>query len=137
MMHRFVRFIKSERRLYSTGIIVILVLLSYAPQWGWLSDIEAQNKTNETSMVQEPTTIDEIQSGICASDNDTTNMNDSQSRDLVEIRCILGEARNAISADAGNTAIQLIEEADDKLVSVLGADNNESTTNITNATVLN
>jgi hypothetical protein len=137
MMHRLVRVIKSERRLYSTGIIFILVLLSYAPQWGWLSDIEAQNKTNETSMVQEPTTVDEILSGICASDNDKSNMNDSQSRDIVEIRCILGEARNAISADAANTAIQLIEEADDRLVSVLGADNNGSASNVTNTTAIN
>jgi hypothetical protein len=102
-----------------------------------LAILKPRIKQMKTSMVQEPTTIDEILSGICASDNDTNNMYDSQSRDLVEIRCILGEARNAISADAANTAIQLIEEADDKLVFVLGADDNESTTNMTNATVLN
>lgn len=115
--------------------------MSFVPQWGWLMDIEAQNKTNESSMVQDPTKVDEILSGICASSNDTSNdssnMNDSQSRDIVEIRCILRDARNAISADAANTAIQLIDEADNKLVSVLGVNNNESTTNITNATALN
>ena len=113
-MHKFVHVIKSERRIYSIGIIVILVLMSSVPQWGWLSDIEAQNQTNESSMVQNPARVDEILSGICASNNNTSNMND-----IVEIRCILRDARNAISADAADTAIQLIDEADDKLVSVL------------------
>jgi hypothetical protein len=140
-MHKFVHVIKSERRLYSIGIILILVLMSFVPQWGWLRDIEAQNKTNESSMVQNTTKVDEILSGICASSNNTSNntsnVNDSQNRDIVEIRCILRDARNAISADAANTAIQLIDQADNKLVSVLGVDNNESTTNITNSTAIN
>ena len=124
--------IKSERRLYSIGIIVILVLMSSVPQWGWLSDIEAQNKTNESSMVQNPMRVDEILSGICASNNNTSNM-----KDIVEIRCILRDARNAISADAADTAIQLIDEADDKLVSVLGVGNNESSSNVTNTSAIN
>jgi hypothetical protein len=133
-----VRVIKSERRLCSIGIIVILVLMSSVPQWGWLIDIEAQNKTNESSMVQNPARVDEILSGICASNNNTSSkMNDSQSRDIVEIRCILRDARNAISADAANTAIQLINEADNKLVSVLGVGNNGSASNVTNTTAIN
>jgi hypothetical protein len=133
-----VHVIKSERRLYSIGIIVIFVLMSSVSQWGWLSDIEAQNKTNENSMVQNPARVDEILSGVCASNNNTSsNMNDSQSRDIVEIRCILRDARNAISADAANTAIQLIDEADNKLVSVLGVGNNESSSNVTNTTAIN
>jgi hypothetical protein len=137
-MHKFVRVIKSERRLCSIGIIVILVLMSSVPQWGWLIDIEAQNKTNESSMVQNPARVDEILSGICASNNNTSSkMNDSQSRDIVEIRCILRDARNAISADAANTAIQLIDEADNKLVSVLGVGNNESSSNVTNTSAIN
>jgi hypothetical protein len=49
----------------------------------------------------------------------------------------LREARNTIFSDAANTAIQLIEEADNRLISVLGVDNNESTTNITSTTVTN
>jgi hypothetical protein len=136
-MHKFVHVIKSERRLCSIGIILILVLMSFVPQWGWLRDIEAQNKTNESSMVQDPTKVDEILSGICAANNDTSNMNDSKSRDIVEIRCILRDARNAISADAANTAIQLINEADNKLVSVLGVGNNGSASNVTNTTAIN
>ena len=135
-MHKFVHVIKSESRLYSIGIIVILVLMSSVPQWGWLSDIEAQNKTNESSMVQNPARVDEILSVICASNNNTSNMNGSQSQDIVEIRCILRDARNAISADAADTAIQLIDEADNKLVSV-GVDNNESSSNVTNTTAIN
>lgn len=123
--------------LYSIGIIVILVLMSSVPQWGWLSHIEAQNQTNESSIVQDPTKVDAILSSICTPSDDTSNMNDSQSRDIVEIRCILRDARNAISADAANTAIQLIDEADSKLVSVLGVGNNESTTNVTNTTGIN
>ena len=78
-----------------------------------------------------------ILSGICASNNDTSIMNDSQTQDIVETRCILREARNAISADAANTAIQLIEAADNKLVSVLGVGNNGSASNVTNTTVMN
>jgi hypothetical protein len=136
-MHKFVHVIKSERRLCSIGIILILVLMSFVPQWGWLRDIEAQNITNESSMVQDPTKVDEILSGICAANNDTSNMNDSKSRDIVEIRCILRDARNAISADAANTAIQLINEADNKLVSVLGVGNNGSASNVTNTTAIN
>ena len=136
-MHKFVHVIRSESRLYSIGIIVILVLMSSVPQWGWLNDIEAQNKTNESSMVQNPTKVDEILSGICASNNNTSNMIDSQSQDIVEIRCILRDARNAISADAADTAIQLIDEADDKLVSVLGVGNNESSSNVTNTSAIN
>jgi hypothetical protein len=135
-MHKFVRVIKSERRLCSIGIIVILVLMSSVPQWGWLSDIEAQNKTNESSMVQNPARVDEILSGICASNNNTSSMIDSQSQDIVEIRCILRDARNAISADAADTAIQLIDEADNKLVSV-GVGNNGSASNVTNTTAIN
>ena len=50
--------------------------MSSVPQWGWLSDIEAQNKTNESSMVQNPARVDEILSGICASNNNTSNMNE-------------------------------------------------------------
>jgi hypothetical protein len=135
-MHKFVHVIKSESRLYSIGIIVILVLMSSVPQWGWLSDIEAQNKTNESSMVQNPARVDEILSGICASNNNTSSMIDSQSQDIVEIRCILRDARNAISADAADTAIQLIDEADNKLVSV-GVGNNGSASNVTNTTAIN
>ena len=135
-MREYVHVIKSESRLYSIGIIVILVLMSSVPQWGWLSDIEAQNKTNESSMVQNPTRVDDILSGICASNNNTSNMIDSQSQDIVEIRCILRDARNAISADAADTAIQLIDEADNKLVSV-GVDNNESSSNVTNTSAIN
>ena len=45
----------------------------------------------------------------------------SQSQDIVEIRCILRDARNAISADAAKTAIKLIDEADNKLVSSSGS----------------
>ena len=63
-------------------------------------------------MVQDPTKVDAILSSICASSNDTSNMNDSKSQDIVEVRCILRDARNAISADAPDTAIQLIDEAD-------------------------
>ena len=135
-MHKFVHVIRSESRLYSIGIIVILGLMSSVPQWVWLSDIEAQNKTNESSMVQNPARVDEILSGICASNNNTSNMIDSQSQDIVEIRCILRDARNAISADAADTAIQLIDEADNKLVSV-GVGNNESSSNVTNTTAIN
>ena len=85
---------------------------------------------------QNPARVDEILSGICASNNDTSNMIDSQSQDIVEIRCILRDARNAISADAADTAIQLIDEADNKLVSV-GVDNNESSSNVTNTSAIN
>jgi hypothetical protein len=136
-MHKLVHVIKSEQRIFSIGIIVILVLMSYAPQWRLLSYIEAQNITGETGIVQNTTKVDEMLSGICASDNASRSMNDSQTRDIVETRCILRDARNAISGDAADTAIQLIEEADNKLVSVLGVNNNESASNITNPTSIN
>jgi hypothetical protein len=49
----------------------------------------------------------------------------------------LREDRNAISTEAANTAIQLIDEADNKLVSVLGVGNNGSASNVTNTTAVN
>ena len=47
--------------------------------------------------------------------NNTSSANNSESQSVLEIRCILREARNAISADSANTALELIDAADSKL----------------------
>ena len=50
----------------------------------------------------------------------------STSQAVVEIRCLLREAHNAVSADASDEAIQLINAAESKLSAALGGDNKTS-----------
>lgn len=75
--------------------------------------------------------IDDIISVICASDatgednNNTSSTTNSTTQTVVDIRCLLREARNAISADATNDALQLIDAAENKVLSAFG-DNNMS-----------
>ena len=52
---------------------------------------------------------------VVGSANNTSSANNSESQSVLEIRCILREARNAISADSANTALELIDAADSKL----------------------
>jgi hypothetical protein len=42
---------------------------------------------------------------------------------VVDIRCLLREARNAISDEATNEALQLIDAAEDKVLSAFGGNN--------------
>jgi hypothetical protein len=72
-----------------------------------------------------------ISSLICASDatgeanNNTSSTTNSTTQTAVDIRCLLREARNAIAQDATNEALQLIDAAENKLLSAFG-DNNMS-----------
>jgi hypothetical protein len=128
-MHRIVHIFLSERRLQSIYLLILLVQASFLLGWGSFGIVEGQNNTNQSTANQETTRVDEIISDTCsrvASGNDTSSANMSQSGSVVEIRCILREARNAISADSANTAIELVEAADKKLVATFG--------NVTNQT---
>jgi hypothetical protein len=128
-MHRIVHIFLSERRLQYICLLFLLGQASFSLGWGSLGIVEAQNNTNQSTANQETTRVDEIISDTCsrvASGNDTSSANMSQSGSVVEIRCILREARNAISADSANTAIELVEAADKKLVATFG--------NVTNQT---
>jgi triphosphoribosyl-dephospho-CoA synthetase len=128
-MHRMVHVFLSERRLQSVCIVFLLVLASFSLGWGSFSIVEAQNNTNQSTANQDTTRVNEIISDTCSrvtSGNDTNGANTSQSSSVVEIRCILREARNAISADSANTAIELVEAADKKLVATFGNNTNES-----------
>ncbi|MFZ0263687.1 MAG: hypothetical protein WB053_13925 [Nitrososphaeraceae archaeon] len=107
----------------------LLVLASFSLGWGSFGIVEAQNNTNQSTANQDTTRVNEIISDTCSrvtSGNDTGSANTSQSSSVVEIRCILREARNAISADSANTAIELVEAADKKLVATFGNNTNES-----------
>jgi hypothetical protein len=108
------------------AIIAIFIITSFS-----LSTVEAQNMTNKTA--GRPS-IDDIISVICASDatggddnnnNNNSSTTNSTTQTVVDIRCLLREARNAISADATNEALQLIDEAENKVLSAFG-DNNVS-----------
>lgn len=124
-MHIFL----SERRLQYICLLFLLGQASFSLGWGSLGIVEAQNNTNQSTANQETTRVDEIISDTCsrvASGNDTSSANMSQSGSVVEIRCILREARNAISADSANTAIELVEAADKKLVATFGNDTNQT-----------
>ena len=126
-MHRIVHI--SGRRFQSICISFLLVMASFSLGWGSFSIVEAQNNTNQSTANQETTKVNEIISDTCSrvtSGNDTSGANTYQSGSVVEIRCILREARNAISADSANTAIELVEAADEKLVATFGNNTNES-----------
>jgi hypothetical protein len=128
-MHRIVHIFLSERRLQYICLLFLLGQASFSLGWGSLGIVEAQNNTNQSTANQETTRVDEIISDTCsrvASGNDTSSANMSQSGSVVEIRCILREARNAISADSANTAIELVEAADKKLVATFGNDTNQT-----------
>jgi hypothetical protein len=130
-MHRIVHIFISERRLQYICLLFLLGQASFSLGWGSFGIVEAQSNTNQSTANQETTRVDEIISDTCsrvASGNDTSSANMSQSGSVVEIRCILREARNAISADSANTAIELVEAADKKLVATFGND-----TNVTNS----
>ena len=102
-------------------MIVIYIITSLS-----LSTVEAQNMTNQTA--GRPS-IDDIISVICASDaagkdnNNISNTTNSTTQTVVDIRCLLREARNAISNDATNEALQLIDEAENKMLSAFGGNN--------------
>lgn len=128
-MHRIVHIFLSERRLQYICLLFLLGQASFSLGWGSLGIVEAQNNTNQSTANQETTRVDEIISDTCSrvsSGNDTSSANMSQSGSVVEIRCILREARNAISADSANTAIELVEAADKKLVATFGNDTNQT-----------
>lgn len=106
------------------AIIAIYIITSFS-----FSTVEAQNMTNQTA--GRPS-IDDIISVICASDatgednnNNTSSNTNSTTQTAVDIRCLLREARNAIAEDATNEALQLIDAAENKLLSAFG-DNNMS-----------
>lgn len=106
----------------STGFafIVISVFISFS-----VIGIEAQNMTNQTG--GQPTTgAQRIISTICAQEASQGGVTNTSSQAAVEIRCLLREARNAVSADAADEAIQLINAAESKLSAALGGDNKTS-----------
>jgi hypothetical protein len=99
------------------AFIVISTFMSFSQ-----SGIEAQNMTNETG--GQPTTgAQRIISTICAQESSQSGVTNASSQAGVEIRCLLREARNAVSADATDEAIQLINAAESKLSAALGGDN--------------
>jgi hypothetical protein len=107
----------------STGFafIVISIFMSFSA-----TGIEAQNMTNQTGGQQLTTGAESIISTICAQEASKNGVTDSSSQAVVEIRCLLREARNAVSADASDEAIQLINAAESKLSAALGGDNKTS-----------
>ena len=129
-MHRAVHVFLSDRKFQYFCIAFLLVQASFSIGLGSSGIGEAQvNNTNQSTISQETTRVEEILSDACnsaAAGNDTSGANMSQSGSVVEIRCILREARNAISAESANTAIELVEAADKKLVATFGNATNET-----------
>jgi hypothetical protein len=129
-MHRTVHVFLSERRFQYICIAFLLVQFTFSVGLGSFAIVEAQNSnTNQSTTIQETTRVEEILSDACNSvsaGNETNSANMSQAGSVVEIRCLLREARNAISADSANTAIELVEEADKKLVATFGNATNET-----------
>jgi hypothetical protein len=134
-MHRTVHVFLSERRFQYICIAFLLVQFTFSIGLGSFAIVEAQNNnTNQSTTSQETTRVEEILSDACNSvsaGNETNSANMSQAGSVVEIRCLLREARNAISADSANTAIELVEEADKKLVATFGNATNETGTTST------
>jgi hypothetical protein len=117
-----------SNRSRSASSIIIAIIAIYIITSFSFSTVEAQNMTNQTA--GRPS-IDDIISVICASDatgednNNTSSNTNSTTQTTVDIRCLLREARNAIAEDATNEALQLIDAAENKLLSAFG-DNNMS-----------
>ena len=116
------------------AIIVICIITIFS-----LNTVQAQNITNQTA--GRPT-IDDIISVICASDaagkgnnNDTSSTTNSTTQTAVDIRCLLREARNAIAEDATNEALQLIDAADNKALSIAGSNNMSSSSSTGNVNI--
>lgn len=118
----------SNRSRPASSIIAIIVISIIASSFSLIT-VEAQNLTNQTA--GRPS-IDDIISVICASDtagkgnNNITSTTNSTTQAVVDIRCLLREARNAISADATNDALQIIDAAEDKVLSAFGGNNMSS-----------
>ena len=128
-MHRTVHTFLSEIKIQYICIVFLLVQVHFLLGLGSFGLVEAQNNTNQSTAKQRTTGVEEIMSDACnaaSAGNDTSSANMSQAGSVVEIRCLLREARNAISADSANTAIALVEEADKKLVSTFGNATNET-----------
>jgi hypothetical protein len=128
-MHRTVHTFLSERKFQYICIVFLLVEVPFLLGLGSYGLVEAQDNTNQSTTSQETTGVEDILSDACptaAAGNDTSSANRSQFGSVVEIRCILREARNAISADSANTAIELVEEADKKLVAAFGNATNQT-----------
>ena len=105
----------------SFAFIVIGILMSFS-----VTSIEAQNMTNQTGAQQPTTGAQRIISTICAQEASQSGATNTSSQAGVEIRCLLREARSAVSADAADEAIQLINAAESKLSAALEGDNETS-----------
>jgi hypothetical protein len=127
----------SNRSRPASSIIAIIVIYIIASSFSLIT-VEAQNLTNQTA--GRPS-IDDIISVICASDtagkgnNNITNTTNSTTQAAVDIRCLLREARNAISGDATNEALQLIDAAEDKVLSAFGGNNMSSSSSTGNVNI--
>jgi hypothetical protein len=128
-MHGTVHVFLSERKFQYICIAFLMAQATFLVGLGSFDVVVAQTNTNQSTANQAITGVEEIMSDACnaaSAGNDTSGTNMSQAGGVVEIRCLLREARNAISADSANTAIALVEEADKKLVATFG-----NTTNTT------
>jgi hypothetical protein len=128
-MHHAVHVFLSERNFQYICIAFLMVQAIFLVGLGSFDIVVAQDNTNQSTATQGTTGVEEIMSDACnaaSAGNDTSSANMSQAGSVVEIRCLLREARNAISADSANTAIALVEEADKKLVSTFGNATNET-----------
>jgi hypothetical protein len=128
-MHGTVHVFLSDRKLQYVCIAFLMVQATFLIGLGSFDIVVAQSNTNQSTANQGTKAVEGIMSDACnavSTGNDTSSANMSQAGSVVEIRCLLREARNAISADSANAAIALVEEADKKLVATFG--------NATNAT---
>ncbi|HKI08535.1 MAG TPA: hypothetical protein VKA09_09085 [Nitrososphaeraceae archaeon] len=128
-------------KLRITQSVIILAFAFFPMVGSWYGLAEGQNATTNTTSnlpIEETTRVNEILNNICGTVNsgiDTQGTNNSVSQDVVEIRCILRETRNAISTDSANIALELIEAADRKLATDFG--NNDNSSDSDRATSLN
>lgn len=128
-MHGTVHVFLSERKFQYVCIAFLMAQATFLVGLGSFDIVVAQTNTNQSTPNQGTTGVEGIMSDACnaaSAGNDTNSANMSQAGSVVEIRCLLREARNAISADSANTAIALVEEADKKLVATFGNATNET-----------
>ncbi len=108
-----------QNKLNFAGVaLVIMMGLSSVFTLLPLINTQAEELVNQTAseMQAAPPLCDNVQLGNAAA----TGGNLSSAEVVVDIRCHLAEARNAVAADAAEAALEQIDEADRTLVATFG-----------------
>jgi hypothetical protein len=117
-------------RLYANGVMLFAIgmyvlFMSIPMDSGEAQNLTVQTtgnmqSTNMTNGVPLTTDCDTIARGNILDNTSDVGNNISSTDAVINIRCNLEEARHAIAADAADSALQRINEADNMIVALFG-----------------